>query len=200
MADNNTFNAALALGCAVLLGVGPALPARGQAPALPSAAARSSRLVGTVRADDGKTGVPSAVVHAHHLASGMTFSSKPTNSKGAFEIGGLPFGYFDLAVETPDGLFLATPTISLAPAAKAPVVLTLRRYEDAELPAPAERVGFPGLRGDATGTARTLPRKSAREFWRSRKGVIILAGVGAAVLLTIAASDEEDQRQSTNTP
>ncbi len=164
--------------------------------AKPDEPVRLSRIVGKVRAPDGKVGVRDSRVHAYHLSTGRLYTSEPTGSGGAFEIAGLPFGYFELAVETGEGLFVAGSMVNLAPASKAVVLLLLAPY-DAQPESwwsSHERRSFSGSEEETRGIAEIRRKLSGREFLRSTKGVVLLSTVGAAVLLVIAASDDPDER------
>ncbi len=181
----------LALICALLLLAGP-VAAKGQAKDRPAGDGLSS-VEGRVRAPDGKRGVAGAKIHAYNQATGQTYSSEPTGPNGAYRIEGLPFGYFELAVETGDGLFVADQIVNVGPSAKALVLLTLKPYDQQPDSwwADHERRSFSGSEDESSGLAELRRRRTGREFVRSTKGVVLLSTVGAAVLLVIAASDDE---------
>jgi hypothetical protein len=148
----------------------------------------ASEIVGKVIAADGKSAARGVRVLAYHLSSERTFASEPANSKGEFEIGGLPFGYYDLAVEAPDGLFVANRVLNVAPGSKAAVVFTLTPYRGST--AQAARVWPDGDR-PADGQARFTEKARGRAFWRSPRGVAVLAAAGSVALLAIASSSDE---------
>jgi len=177
------------------------------APSLSLAAAdpasgETARILGTIFGPDGKSKVAGAVVHAYHLSSERSFSSAPTGPDGRYQINDLPYGYFDLAVETPTGLFVANQVANVPPAAKAVLSFTLQTYEDqAAGGEEEERRAFPGAETPPSGTASVQQRLTGRDFWRSPKGIAILGGAGGAVLLAIAASGGGSEPQaSVSTP
>lgn len=55
--------------------------------------------------------LPGAIVHAVHLDTKDVYSSEPSSSSGAYVLDRLPFGYYDLAVESEGGLFLSNRVI-----------------------------------------------------------------------------------------
>ena len=71
----------------------------------PPSAQGNASLSGKVTGPDGA--VTGAVVHVYHLSTETTFHSVATGTNGQFRIEGLPFGYYDVAVETPEGLYVA---------------------------------------------------------------------------------------------
>ena len=154
-----------------------------------------SRIYGKIHDADGKSGRAGVTVHAYHLGTGETFSSQPSTKDGSFEIIGLPFGYFDLVVETEEGAFVAEQIVGTPPAGKALVLLRLLPYD--EQPdawwATHERREVPGSDDPATGLAALLSKKRGAEFWKSTKGVLIIAGAGTAVLLAIVSSSNDDE-------
>ena len=152
----------------------------------------NSRLHGKVRGPEGKTPATGVIIHAYHLESGKLYSSQPTGQGGSYEIDGLPFGYFDVAVETDEGLFVAMTVVEVLPSGKTFALLLLKRYEDQPESwwASHDRRELPGSDQTSTGIAEVLRKRRGGEFLKSKKGVIILAGSGAVILFAIAASDE----------
>jgi hypothetical protein len=126
---------------------------------------------------------------AYHLSSEQLFTSEPTEKNGECRIEGLPYGYFDLAIETPDGLFVANRVINLAPTGTAAVILTVVPYQ----PSAAQGARkHPGSDQEPLGQAELSRKPKGREFWRSPKGVAIIAGIGGAALLAIAAGSDSE--------
>jgi hypothetical protein len=136
-----------------------------------------------LRGADG-TPVEGHRVRVLHLTAGRVFESVPTDAGGRFEIGGLPHGFFDVAVEQPAGLWLADRVINLAPASRVELVLTLGA-ENAGGLAPDRT--WPGWSGRLLGAFALREAPRGREFWRTPKGVAILVGGAAVALLAIAA-------------
>lgn len=170
----------------------PAEPETADIP--PSVVVGTAVLKGKVLGKDGKTPMEGVVVHAYHLETERNYVSGPTNSKGEYEITELPHGYVDLAVETPDGVFVGNQVVNLAPAGKAVVTFTLIGYEDRPRDWWADREprGLPGLDKESTGVAELRQRAVGREFWKSPKGVALIAGAGGATLLAIASGGGGD--------
>jgi len=122
-------------------------------------------------------------VIAYHLSSEKVFRSDATNAKGEYLITGLPYGYFDLAVETEGGIFVASQVVNVAPASKN--VVTLSLGQPGAIAETASR-SFPGTDQAPIGEARVQEKLGGSDFWRSPKGVGILAASGGALLLAIA--------------
>src|SRR6185503_6256994 len=66
----------------------------------------TAHLEGQILRSDAKTPVENAVVRACYLENGTSVVSPATGPKGAFDLEGLPAGYADMVVETPDGVFV----------------------------------------------------------------------------------------------
>ena len=179
------FLTALSLG--FCLALQPALPAQEAAPA------GNSRLLGKIEGYEGKP-MSGVRVLAYHLSSEAVYRSEPTSNKGEYEIEGLPYGYFDLAVETTEGLFVANQVVNVPPASKTAVSMAL-----AAAAGTPPRV-FPGAPQEAQGVASVSEKPTGRDFWRSPKGVAIIAGGGALALLAIAGGGggSSDNASSSN--
>jgi len=157
-------------------------------PSKASEKAEGVRLEGRVFASDGKTPIQGAVVVALPLQDESEYASTPTDAKGSFELAGLPFGYVDLHVRSADGLFVGNQVINLPPASKVVVEFALTKYAERSPSWWADRGVTGGEGADAAiGVAEVRPSVRGREFWRSPKGVAILASVGGAAILAIAA-------------
>lgn len=153
----------------------------------PAAAAGTSSIVGKVLGVDGSPLLGGTVV-AYHLATEKVFHSAATDAKGEFALSELPYGYYDLAVQTPDGLYVAQ-VLNVPPSGKVATVLRLSPYLAGE--ASRERE-FPGATEQPTGRASVTQRPTGRDFWRSPKGVAIIAGGGGLLLLGLAAGGGSD--------
>jgi len=130
---------------------------------------------------------------AYHLSSERSYASNPTNRKGEFALGGLPFGYFDLAVETERGLHLGNRTVNVAPDSKTAVVLRL----SSAVAASAPRGRWPGDERVPAGEALVTERLRGRAFWRSPRGVAILAATGGLILLLFAGGRSRNPNDET---
>jgi len=150
--------------------------------------AGSARILGRVLDSSGKA-VAGSTVLAYHLSSAQTFSSPETDSHGEFELTDLPYGYFDIAVKSPSGLFVASEVVNVPPAGKVSVTMTL-------VPGGAtgsEPRGFAGLDEPAVGVAEMGTRKTGGQFLKSPAGLAILGGVGGALLLALALGGGDDE-------
>ena len=168
--------------CLVLI-AGPLVAAAEESAPAPGTA----RLLGEVTDPSGKP-APGCTVLAYHLSSAQTFSSAPTDSRGNFELTGLPYGYFDVAVKSSDGLFVGSEVVNVPPGGKVAVTMSL-------VPASAgsaEPRDFAGVDERAIGVAQMGKRKTGGQFLKSPTGLAILGGVGGAALLALALSGGGD--------
>ena len=170
----------------------PLTPAQqGQEPA--TTADGRSQLTGRVVRADG-TAMGGATVVAYHLASERVFESAPTDAKGRYSLTGLPYGYFDVAVRTGDGLFVADVVVNVPPSGKSVVALQLGLGRAGQ----TEPRPFPGTDETPVGVASIARKAGGGQFWRSPKGIGILAGVGGAALLAIASGDDDSVASPSN--
>jgi len=138
------------------------------------------------------TALAGATIIAYHLSTETVFRSKVTDGKGNFTIDGLPYGYFDVAVQTADGLFVADQVVNVPPSGKVSMSMALVVGTTGES---APR-GFAGLDQAAAGVAQVDSKKSG-SFWKSSKGIAVLGGIGGVVLLAIALSGSDDDASPT---
>ncbi len=153
-------------------------------------ASDTSEIEGKILGIDGKP-VPGARLLSYHLSSERLFTSEPTGTNGECLLEPLPFGYHDLAVETADGLFVGSQVVNIGPNAKVLVVLTL-------YPAAGEPTGrgYAGSEREPIGQAQVVERPRGRAFWRSPRGVAVLAGSGAVALLLLAGGGGDDENNA----
>lgn len=182
--------AALVLVC--LLGSPAALAAdKGEEPAVPN-----SEIRGKVLGADGKPAA-GVDVYAYHLATEELFTTK-TNAKGEYALKQLPYGYFDLAARGTDGLFVSDQVANVSPTGKNSVDFRLQSFSAATQ---ADRRAFPGLEETPVGVARVIDQKMVGEsFWSSPKGISIISGGGALVLLAIAGGSDSEPAASPFVP
>jgi hypothetical protein len=154
----------------------------------------NSELSGRLLKEDG-TPLVGATLLAYHLATTDVFTAEPTNDNGEYELTGLPYGYFDLAVETPDGLYVASEVVNISPSSKSVLTLTVGGF----IGATEEARTFPGTDAEPVGVARVKEKPGGKDFWKSGKGIAIIAGGGAALLL-LATSSGGDDNASPSTP
>ncbi len=128
-----------------------------------------------------------AKVLAYHLSTEELFTSEPTGAGGQYSITGLPYGYFDLAVESADGIFVADQVYNVSPASKAVLTFNLVLFSPGEPGSVSDRRSFPGTEDEPVGVARVEEKLKGADFWTSRRGIAILAGAGGAALLLLVA-------------
>lgn len=157
------------------------------APVLAAADAAGSLVSGRILSEAGQP-VVGARVLAYHLSSEEVFEAGATDAKGAYEIGNLPYGYFDVAVETPQGLYVTDQVVNVPPAGK--VVLTLNLYPYSEASTEEGR-SFPGTDSVPVGVARVQEKPKGGDFWKSPKGIATIAGSAAAVLLLVGSGGDD---------
>jgi len=88
--------------------------------------ARSAEIRGNVLSADGLTGVAGVSVKAAHLETRQIFTSGNTLQDGTYTLAALPPGTYDLAVETPQGLYVADILVDAEPGRSSVVSLALR--------------------------------------------------------------------------
>jgi len=147
-----------------------------------------SQLEGRVVGPGGKP-VRDAVVSVRSLDGEITWSSLPSDKKGQFRLRGLPYGWADLVVTTPQGKFLGDQAINLPPGTK--VVVKFDLLETADKPASwwtDRRVEVPaGVDlAQVAGMAQSSQRLTGVEYWKSPAGIAILASVTVVALGLIA--------------
>lgn len=155
----------------------------------------NSEFRGKIEGADGKA-VEGARVLVYHLSTEELFTSEPTGGNGDFKLTELPYGYFDVAVETPEGVFVADQVINLPPSGKATASLKLTPFQDAGSRPPRE---FSGSDAQSVGWARVDEKLRGKAFWKSTAGIAIIAGVGAAALLALAATGNNDESPASPT-
>ena len=151
--------------------------------AFAAAPAGNVSLKGAVVRGDKATPVTGARVYAVHLDTKQVFTSAPSADKGDYQLTGLPYGYYDIAVETSDGLFLANRVINAPAGEKIEVSLVLGppQPEDTEWWSAEPDRRIPGLDRTPDGVARIVegrPRAGAMVVAKA-KGAAVGAGAGA---------------------
>jgi len=157
----------------------------------------TSELSGRVTAPDAKPLVGASVL-AYHLSSEAVFTSEPTGASGNYRIQALPYGYYDIAVQTSDGLFVANQVVNVPPKGSTVASFVLAPLDPAADASAGQPRNFPGIDADPTGIAAVNEKLTGRAFWRSRKGVAIIAGSGAAALLLIANDSSSSSTSPSN--
>lgn len=178
---------------------------------LPSALAQEGKepghgaLRGKIFLEDQKTPAAGATVRAVHLDTNETFEGPLTSADGKYEVTGLPYGYYNLIVETSDGLYLSNRILNVPPEKKveASFALTESRPDEKEWweAEPSRRV--PGMDRPPDGVARIIERRDTGSFWKSGKGIAVIVGGGALIvgaLVLTADSSSNEAPQSPTTP
>jgi carboxypeptidase family protein len=158
------------------------------APAKAGAALR-----GRVFGSDRKTPVPGAVVHAVR-PDGTVTSSAPADAKGNYVLEGIPPGTYSLAVSKGSDVYSLESPIGVTSAHTFSVDL-------ATVPATAA-ASIPGVDGTPRGFCYIVQGKKPEgtSFWRSPKGIIVLASTAGAIGLLLAASGKSNDEESPVSP
>ena len=160
---------------------------------------RTGRLEGRVLDSQSGKGTPGASVFAYHLDTGMVFSAPPTDHRGRYRLEGLPLGWLDLYVETPDGLFAANQVVNMPPRGAVDISLALTKFEDK--PASwgvGRRRDIPGVPAPAVGEARLDETARGKSFWRTPAGIAVAAGGAAVVIAAIATSGSSNNKTASS--
>lgn len=123
---------------------------------------------------------------AQHLSTAEVFRCPGTNRKGRCKLSGLPYGYFEIAISAPEGVFIAERAVNLPPAGVVELSLAAGRFAPTEEPRT-----FPGTEVASTGTLALTKHLRGRDFWRSPKGVAVLTALGGVALLVLVGSADD---------
>jgi hypothetical protein len=147
-------------------------------------AASPSTLTGRVLGANGADPRPGVTVTLVDTGTEQLYASAPTDARGAFSIATAPAGSYALVVQAPEGAFLASSNVQLAPGINRPVSLALKPGKQGEpppaTPAPA---------------APAAPKKSGVPTWAKW----VIAGgivVGAAIVVDALTSDSSNEASS----
>ena len=169
--------------------VGPAFAketaAKKKKPVSPGGSTLSARVIGY----DGKP-IANATVVVTSLDDNSAWASKPSDKKGRISIPGIRYGWAQLTVKTPSGDFLGDQAMNFPPGKPVEVVFNLIDAEDRPASWWADRQVEvpPGSAPDQVfGMAQSTQKLTGVEYWKSPKGIAIVAGLGAVALLAIAA-------------
>lgn len=156
----------------------------------PAGATLKGRVLGT----DRRTPVPAAVVHAV-ATDGKVFSSIPSDVKGNYAMEGLAPGTYTLAVSVEGGVFSLESPVGVTSARAFRVDLATVRAEGASFV-------VPGLAMAPRGFCYIVQGKKPEgtTFWRSPKGIVLLAVTAAAVGLILAGSGGDDEEEEPVSP
>lgn len=166
---------------------------------LSGALAQEGRISGKVISLVDKSDIVGATVLAYQISTEQVIRSSPTDSGGKFSIRDLAAGYYDLAIETPDGLFVADQIVNVPPAGKATINVGVVPDNDQTATQTAVR-SYPGSADASAGMMQISERLTGSKFWKSPKGVAILSSAGGVALLALAISGKDDSTPITQTP
>jgi len=146
-------------------------------PAVPN-----SEIRGKVLGTDGRSAAGIEIL-AYHLATEELFATT-TDGKGRFTLADLPYGYFDLAIRSSDGLYVSDQVANVSPTGKNVIAFRLQLFSSSIR---ADRRAFPGADEIPVGLARVIDQRMVGEsFWRSTTGISVIAGSAAVILLVLA--------------
>ncbi len=128
----------------------------------------SGTLLGVITTDDGGSVYSGAVVQVRNTVTGEIYKSSPADELGMYISREVPFGTYDLAVETEKGYFLTSDQVAVKNTV--PQVISLALSED-------------------EGTAST---KKAAAWWKSPVGIVVLSAAAVAAGLVVAKQLEDD--------
>lgn len=143
-------------------------------------------MLGKLFAVDGKTTVADAVVTAVHLDSARVFPAAPTGKDGRFQLDGLPYGYYQIAVTSAGTVFALGRPVTLEPASKLAFDLKLGEVGSSSPDTVAIGEGgmaIPGIEQRATASA-TRVGGDKETFLKSKTTRTALI-VGAALLILL---------------
>jgi len=144
-------------------------------------AAAPSTLSGRVVTQDSAAPRSGVVVTLIEPASERAYRSSPTDTRGAFTIDAAPAGNYAVVVEAPEGAFLASNNLQLAPGVNRPVSLALKPGKQGEPPA-----------GSAPAAASPKSGTPTWAKWVIAGGVII----GAALVIDAVTKDSNNNEAS----
>ena len=169
----------------LLFGLGPA--AAQEETGSDSPAAGNGRIEAKIQIR-GQGGSPEGtILTAYHIDTKQVFRSEPARQKGTVAITGIPYGYFDLAVEMDGALYVASQVVVVPPSGKVVISLMLEPYEDDST---AAARSFQGSESPVEGVARLSRKAVGKEFWRGPAGIAIITGISGAALLAIASGSD----------
>ena len=166
---------------------------------------QAAEIRGSVLAADGLTAIRGVSVKAANMETRQIYTSSVTGDNGGYRLSGLPAGSYDLAVETPQGLFAADKLIDAGAGTRTIVSLALRPTAQSTPPDPAKpsdptpatpdepKPADPNAKAAADPNAKPpepaqpepkeqKKKKKGGSFWRTPGGAAIAIVVGAALV------------------
>jgi len=155
----------------------------------------AGRISGRITSQDGKTSVVGATVRAYHLDAERIYTSGRSNSKGKYQITGVPHGYVDLAVETSEGIFVANQAVNVPPAGDINISFTLSPFRGRPQTwwDGREPPKIPGTDETPAGIAEVQEKSGRGGFWKSPAGIAVIAGGSGLSILAIAGGGSDAQ-------
>jgi hypothetical protein len=161
-----------------LTAVSLALSVAGLTSAGPLLAGSPTTLSGRVLAANGADARSGVVVALVDTSAEKVFRSQPTDSRGAFRVDAPAAGRYALLVEAPEGAFLASDGLVLAPGQNRPVSLALKPGKQGAQPAPTPAPSA------SSAASSGLPNWAK---WVIAGGIV----VGAAIVVDAVTSGDE---------
>jgi hypothetical protein len=149
----------------------------------PLLAAAPSTLTGRVLADNGADPRVGVVVALVGTDAKMVYRSQPTDERGGFRVDAPAAGSYSVLVEAPEGAFLASNGLQLAPGMNRPVSLALKPGREEGAPA-----GTPPARSRNKGALPTWAK------WVIAGGIV----VGAAVIVDAVTKQDKEASSFSN--
>ena len=133
-------------------------------------------LLGVITIDDGSRALPGAVVQVRNTVTGELYASGPADELGMYVSRGVPFGTYDLAVETAKGFFVTETQVAVKNTVPQLLSLTLNQDEEA------------------------ASKKAAAAWWKSPVGIVLISTAAVATGLVVAKQieDEDDPESPVN--
>jgi hypothetical protein len=154
-----------------------------------------AELRGRILGPDRKTGIAGGKVLLIPRG-GEPLASSPSDAKGRYSLSGIPPGTYRLAVSTGDGAFVMENELGITSSHAFTIDL-------ATIPAEGAAGTIPGLDAVPRGFAYMVQGQRAGgggSFWRSPKGIILLAVSAGAVALILSHSGSNDHEEKPVSP
>lgn len=144
------------------------------------AAPDTGSISGVVKTDDGRQPLADAVVHIADRDTGEIYSSEPSAADGSFRVAKLPYGKYEVGVESNGGLFIVSVPLNVGKASTDNVQLVVTGS--------AEAVALVGA-GRKAGTAGVWSNPLT--------AALIVVGAAIVVGAIISATDDDDEQEVT---
>jgi hypothetical protein len=148
----------------------------------PLFASSGATLTGRVVASGGNDARPGVVVALVDTGAEKVYRSTPTDERGAFSVSAPSAGSYAVLVEAPEGAFIASDGLVLAPGANRPVSLALKPGKQGSAPAGQQPAGSPP------------PKKGGLPTWAKW---VIAGGIVVGAAIVVDAVTKNDKEAST---